>query len=238
MNTTLDAAESLLANIESEDWNEEVRVIVAPPAPYLARLASRASQRVAIAAQNCSHHDSGAFTGEWSASMLASAGVKYCIVGHSERRAIFGEDDALIAQKIDACLAAGIRPIYCCGEVQAQRESGKQNEVVEAQVRTALGHLHAEQLAKVIVAYEPVWAIGTGLTASDEQAQEMHAHIRGILVDMYSADVATQVPILYGGSVKPGNAAGLFAQPDVDGGLVGGASLKSADFTAIIAAHE
>ena len=237
MNTSLEEAKALLANLGDAEWNPDTTVIVAPPAPYLAVLAERASDHIGIAAQNCHAQDSGAYTGEWSASMLASAGVKYCILGHSERRAQFGETDALIAEKVNVCLAAGIVPIYCCGEVKEERETGTQNQVVGGQVKAALGHLSAEDMAKVIIAYEPVWAIGTGLTASDEQAQQMHAHIRGLVAELHSMDLAVLIPILYGGSVKPGNAAGLFAQPDVDGGLVGGASLKSADFEAIIQAH-
>ena len=236
MNTSLPEARALLAALAGSEQSD-VRVVVAPPAPYLALLAQETPKGVDLAAQNCHAAETGAFTGEWSAAMLASAGVSYCILGHSERRAMHGETDALVADKMSACLKAGVTPIYCCGEVKEQRTSGAHLEVVESQVREALSGFSAEEMKDVLVAYEPVWAIGTGLTASDDQAQEMHAHIRSVLASMHGAEVAANTPILYGGSVKPSNAEALFAMPDVDGGLVGGASLKADDFKAIIAAH-
>ncbi len=189
---------------------------------------------VHLAAQNCHQEESGAYTGEVSAPMLKSCGVGYVILGHSERRAYFHEDDELIAKKVDAVLANGMQPIYCCGEPLEVREDGKQNELVAEQVKTALFHLSKEDFSKIVIAYEPVWAIGTGKTASPEQAQEMHAHIRKLVREQYDDATADGLSILYGGSVKPGNAKELFSQEDVDGGLIGGASLKAKDFVAIV----
>ncbi len=192
------------------------------------------SSNVAIAAQNCHFEQQGAYTGEVSPAMLRSIGVDYVILGHSERREYFGEDDALIAKKIDAAMSQGLSPIYCCGEKLEIRDSGKHLALVEDQLKTALFHLSREQMQQVVIAYEPVWAIGTGRTASPEQAQEMHAFIRGLIAKQFGSDTADAVTILYGGSVKPNNAAELFGMPDVDGGLVGGASLVAADFLSII----
>jgi triosephosphate isomerase len=211
-------------------------VILGTPFIHLRNVASiiKDISNLKLAAQNCHQEESGAYTGEVSASMLKSCGVEYVILGHSERREYFGEKDELIAKKIDAVLGQGMEPIYCCGEKLDVRESGKQNELVAEQVKTALFHLSAADLQKVVIAYEPVWAIGTGKTASPAQAQEMHAHIRSLIRDQYGAEIADSITILYGGSVKPGNAKELFANPDVDGGLIGGASLKAADFNAIV----
>ncbi|MCR9102839.1 MAG: triose-phosphate isomerase [bacterium] len=211
-------------------------VILGTPFIHLRNVASMIKDisNLKLAAQNCHQEESGAYTGEVSASMLKSCGVEYVILGHSERREYFGETDELIAKKIDAVLGQGMEPIYCCGEKLDVRESGKQNELVAGQVKTALFHLSAEDIQKVVIAYEPVWAIGTGKTASPAQAQEMHAHIRSLIRDQYGAEIADSITILYGGSVKPGNAKELFANPDVDGGLIGGASLKAADFNAIV----
>ncbi len=211
-------------------------VILGTPFIHLRNVASMIKDisNLKLAAQNCHQEESGAYTGEVSAGMLKSCGVEYVILGHSERREYFGEKDELIAKKIDAVLGQGMEPIYCCGEKLDVRESGKQNELVAEQVKTALFHLSAADLQKVVIAYEPVWAIGTGKTASPAQAQEMHAHIRSLIRDQYGAEIADSITILYGGSVKPGNAKELFANPDVDGGLIGGASLKAADFNAIV----
>ncbi|WP_421948011.1 triose-phosphate isomerase [Phaeodactylibacter xiamenensis] len=211
-------------------------VILGTPFIHLRNVASiiKDISNLKLAAQNCHQEESGAYTGEVSASMLKSCGVEYVILGHSERREYFGEKDELIAKKIDAVLGQGMEPIYCCGEKLDVRESGKQNELVAEQVKTALFHLSAADLQKVVIAYEPVWAIGTGKTASPAQAQEMHAHIRSLIRDQYGPEIADSITILYGGSVKPGNAKELFANPDVDGGLIGGASLKAADFNAIV----
>ncbi|MCB0571719.1 MAG: triose-phosphate isomerase [Phaeodactylibacter sp.] len=191
-----------------------------------------------LAAQNCHQENNGAYTGEVSAPMLKSCEVDYVILGHSERREYFHETDALIARKADAVLAQGMQPIYCCGERLEVREAGEHEALVSKQVSEALFHLDESQIRQAVIAYEPVWAIGTGKTASKEQAQEMHLHIRSLIRKQYGDDIAEGMTILYGGSVKPGNAKELFSQPDVDGGLIGGASLKADDFIAIIESME
>jgi triosephosphate isomerase (TIM) len=213
-----------------------VEVIVSPPYPIL-DLAVNAvkGSGIQVAAQNCHAAAQGAYTGEVSVLMLKSLGVTHCIVGHSERRQYFGETDALVAEKLKALLFHGLTPIYCCGEKLGEREAGKYFQVVEAQLKEALDGLAEEELGRCIIAYEPVWAIGTGRTASTEQAQEMHAFIREYLTGRGTPEV----PILYGGSCKPDNAASLFACPDVNGGLIGGAALDAAQFNALIRiAHE
>ncbi len=189
---------------------------------------------VKLGAQNCHQEASGAYTGEISAPMLKSVGVDYVIIGHSERREYFGEDDAILAKKVDVVLEHGMHPIFCCGESLDIREAGKHIEHVTTQVEKSLFHLDEEAIRKLTIAYEPVWAIGTGKTASPEQAQEMHKEIRSSLHTKYGDQIADRMPILYGGSVKPANAKELFSKPDVDGGLIGGASLKAADFNAIV----
>ncbi len=238
MNKSWDEAASLLSelNAKSSSFPNDVKCIIGVPAPYLKALADLSSDKVNVAAQNCSEHQSGAFTGEFSASMLKSCGINYCIVGHSERRAFYHESDEVIGLKVQSCLDHGITPIFCCGEVLEEREKGIQEDVVRAQMKAAVLGLSAEELSRVIIAYEPVWAIGTGKTASDEQAQEIHAFIRSLLRESFGV-LADIIPILYGGSCKPSNAAGLFSQADVDGGLIGGASLNSDDFCAIIDAN-
>ena len=215
-----------------------VQVIIAPPAPYLQPLSVAAAPAIAVAAQNCSQHDSGAYTGEISSAMLASMQVNFCIIGHSERRQFYGESNEIIRTKVDACLRNAITPIFCCGELLAERNAGEHFNTVAAQVKDALFHLSAEEVSKVVIAYEPVWAIGTGVTASNEQAEEMHAFIRAFVSKNYNQDVADSISILYGGSVNAANAAELFACPNVDGGLVGGASLKADDFMTIIQAAQ
>jgi triosephosphate isomerase len=213
--------------------SESVRLLICPPFPYLAAEAVRiAGSRLALGAQNVSEHESGAFTGEVAAAMLRDIGCEYVIVGHSERRALMGETSVLVAQKFVAAQAAGLTPILCVGESLAEREAGKTEAVIDQQLNAVLASAGIGALAQSVIAYEPVWAIGTGQTASPEQAQEVHAHIRGVLSAL-DAQVAAGVQILYGGSVKGDNAAGLFAMPDIDGGLIGGASLKAADFLAI-----
>lgn len=192
---------------------------------------------VGIAAQNCADKASGAYTGEISAAMIKSTGAEYVILGHSERRSYYGETDAILKEKTDLALANGLTPIFCIGEVLEERESGKHFEVVKSQIENALFHLSAEEFGKIVLAYEPVWAIGTGKTASSEQAQEIHAFIRQTLAAKYGQAVADNTSILYGGSCKASNAKELFAQPDVDGGLIGGASLKAEDFYGIIEAY-
>jgi triosephosphate isomerase len=189
-----------------------------------------------IAAQNCYSKAEGAFTGEVSALMLESIGVKYCIVGHSERREFFQESNKMLAEKIDICLQHQITPIFCCGEPLPIREKEEQNIYVQVQLEESLFHLDAEAIKKVVIAYEPIWAIGTGKTASTEQAQQMHSHLRSVLATKFDKQIADEVSILYGGSVKAGNAKELFACADVDGGLVGGASLLPNDFIKIIQA--
>jgi triosephosphate isomerase len=206
-------------------------VVVAPPFPFIAEVAARcAGSGVVVAAQDCHPAAKGAYTGEVSASMLKSIGAQACIVGHSERRQYHGESDAFIGEKTAALLAHGLTPIVCCGELKAEREAARHFEVVSAQLDGALGRFTADELGRLIIAYEPVWAIGTGLTATSEQAQEMHARIRSWLRERG----AEQVPVLYGGSCNPANAQGLFAQPDVDGGLIGGASLVADQFLELV----
>lgn len=189
---------------------------------------------VSLGAQNCASEPSGAFTGEVSCDMIKSTGAQYVIIGHSERRAYFNENDALLNKKTLLALKSGLKVIFCCGEVLSEREKNIYFQVVKKQLETALFNLSDEDFAKVVIAYEPVWAIGTGLTASPAQAQEMHSYIRGLIKGKYSKEVADQTTILYGGSCKPSNAAEIFAMPDVDGGLIGGASLKMEDFCAIV----
>lgn len=224
-----DIAEKL-RNFDSTD----VDVIVCPPFPYL-ELVSDAAEDVEffVGAQNVSKFDNGAYTGEVSAAMLQSMNIDYCIVGHSERRKYFFETNRDVAEKVDRLLKVDINPIVCVGELLEEREEGRHFDVIRSQVSEDLFHLSKDQITKVILAYEPVWAIGTGKTATKDQAQEMHAFIRGLIADKYSDDVAQEVSILYGGSCNAKNARELFAQPDVDGGLIGGASLKHEDFIEI-----
>jgi len=238
MNTTyiegIALAEAIAAGIKSSDD----LVILGVPYTHLhgVNVVIRDIPNLKLAAQNCYYEDSGAYTGEISLPMLQSVGADYVIVGHSERREYFDETDAIIAKKVDAILKHGLLPIYCCGEMLQIREAGNHVKHVQGQVREALFHLSAEDFSKVVIAYEPVWAIGTGKTATPEQAQEMHHEIRQLIADQYSDEVAEGTTILYGGSVKPKNAEELFSQPDVDGGLVGGASLTAENFLPIVAA--
>lgn len=209
-------------------------IVVAPPFPFLAMAVERcAGTPITVAAQNCHPAEKGAYTGEVSAGMLKSIGARACIVGHSERRQYFGERDAFIGEKVAALLAQGLTPIFCCGERQEEREAGRHFDVVTEQMKGALSRFSNAELERIVIAYEPVWAIGTGLTATPQQAQEMHAHIRALL-HLHGAAVAERVPILYGGSCNPSNAAGLFAQPDINGGLIGGASLVAEQFLELI----
>ena len=213
--------------------SETVELLVCPPFPYLAATAAKLSGTgIALGAQNVSQHESGAYTGETAPSMLSDVGCKYVIVGHSERRAIMGESSEMVAAKFQAVQDAGLIPVLCVGETQGERESKQTEAVVDEQLNAVIDGSGIEALQSAVIAYEPVWAIGTGLTATPEQAQDVHRHIRGVLA-AESQEVADAVRILYGGSVKGDNAAGLFSKPDIDGGLIGGASLKSADFLAI-----
>jgi len=213
----------------------DVDIVVAPVYTALAKTADKlAGSNILVAAQNCYPENSGAFTGEASPALLKDAGCACVIVGHSERRQLFGESDAFINRKIKAVLGEGLTAIFCIGETLEEREGGKMFDVLAKQMRHGLAELTSPDMARVVVAYEPVWAIGTGKTASDAQAQEAHAYIRGLLREQFGADSAEAVRILYGGSVKPENVDGLMQQPDVDGALVGGASLKADDFARIV----
>lgn len=239
MNKTFREGQSLLRELETgmPQLTSNQSVVVALPFPYLGMLKLEIhSKSIQIAAQNCHHAREGAFTGEVSVVMLKSIDVPYCIIGHSERREYFHETNAQLADKINHCLAADITPIFCCGEPLAVREANNQNTFVEAQLNESLFHLDEAAMQKIVIAYEPIWAIGTGKTASSDQAQEMHAHIRGVLQKQFGSTVASNISILYGGSVKGSNAAEIFSQPDVDGGLVGGASLIAEEFLKIVAA--
>lgn len=232
-------AEQLIDDVRSglkAGWTTEV--IVAPPAPYLANLAGQCGPSLHLAAQQCSATGMGAYTGEYAAEMLASAGVKWVIIGHSERREGYGESNEAVRMKLHAALASGLRVLLCCGEKLEDREAGSHFTWVEGQLSHALEGMTSEQLKSIVIAYEPIWAIGTGKTASSEQAQEMHGFIRTWLASRFNAEAATGCRILYGGSCKPSNAAELFAQPDVNGGLIGGASLSADDFLAIVEAAE
>jgi triosephosphate isomerase len=219
-----------------KEKSSDAMVIIAPPYTHLSKVHELISS-VKLAAQDCSVHVSGAFTGEVSPGMLKSCGVEYVIIGHSERRSYHQENNQLLHGKVKGALAEGLKPIYCCGEVLEERESGKLYEVVREQVSVGLGGLSRDEINKVVVAYEPVWAIGTGVVATPDQAQEMHKFIRELLVELFDHEVADNMTILYGGSCKPSNAGELFANPDVDGGLIGGASLKAEDFMAIVNAY-
>lgn len=240
MNLTIDKAQSLLDDILGENIvaNENGQVVFAVPFPYLIEAVERVAGRAgyAVAAQNCSNKKNGAYTGEVSVEMLKSIGVEYCIVGHSERREYFGELDEILAQKLTLCLDEGIIPIFCCGEALDVREKNKQNDFVKTQLEKALFDFSEKEIKKIVIAYEPIWAIGTGKTATAEQAQQMHAFIRSVLADKWGQEVADDITILYGGSVKGSNAQELFSSPDVDGGLVGGASLSASEFAQIIKA--
>jgi triosephosphate isomerase len=238
MNLTLQQGETLLDDILAapHQLNDNQWAVFAVPFPYLTmaqqKLAGKAN--VFVAAQNCSNKINGAYTGETSVEILASIGIKTVVLGHSERREYFGESNAFLEEKVDICLAHHFTPIFCCGEPLQIREAATQNDYVATQLKESLFHLSAEAIQKVVIAYEPIWAIGTGKTASSQQAQDMHAFIRSCFAAQYGDAVAANISILYGGSVKASNAVELFAQPDVDGGLVGGASLVAAEFVAII----
>jgi triosephosphate isomerase len=238
MNKTFGEADDLLNDImttrESTSLDANTQLIVCPPFPYLEMTSDYSDDSYfMVGAQNVSDQEVGAYTGEVSAAMLESLEIDYCIVGHSERRAYYHETNEIVARKVDQLLKHGLKPIVCCGEVLEEREANKQFEVVKQQITEGLFHLTPEQFGEIIVAYEPVWAIGTGKTATPEQAQEMHAFIRSLIAEKYGNEVAEETSILYGGSCKPSNAKELFANKDVDGGLIGGASLKADDFIAI-----
>lgn len=238
MNLTYQQAEKLLDEILETDVElaPHQQAVFAVPFPYLIMANSEVAEQQGfhIAAQNCSDKKSGAYTGEVSAEMLRSININYCVLGHSERREYYFETNKQLADKVNICLEHRITPIFCCGEPLRVREEESQNAYVQQQLEESLFHLSPEQLSQIVIAYEPIWAIGTGRTASTEQAQEMHRHLRSVLAAKYGQETADEVPILYGGSVKAANAPELFACPDVDGGLVGGASLNAKEFIAII----
>lgn len=238
MNLTFQQAESLLDALIAtpHELGEHQEAVFGVPFPYLIPVKKKleGKKNVFIAAQNCYSKKNGAFTGEVSAEMLQSIGVDYVIIGHSERREYFSENNEMLSEKVNICFEYGLKPIFCCGEPLRIREANGQNEFVEKQLKESLFHLSASQMTNFVIAYEPIWAIGTGKTATSEQAQEMHVHIRNVLKGQYGANTSDSVSILYGGSVKGSNAKEIFGQPDVDGGLVGGASLVAAEFAAII----
>lgn len=240
MNTTLEEGVELANNVNAllKDKKANCEVIVCVPFTHLTSVnAVIEPELVKMGAENCSEHEKGAYTGEVSAAMVKSTGADYVILGHSERRQYFGENNEQLLKKTQLALANGLKPIFCVGEVLEERENGSYNDVVKSQVE-ALFTLSPEDFSKVVIAYEPVWAIGTGKTATADQAQDMHAHIRKVVEDKYGKEIADNTSILYGGSCKPGNAKELFAKPDVDGGLIGGASLKAEDFLGIVEAFD
>lgn len=235
MNNDLAQTESLLTDLKKQTKTSNAEVMVAPTFTnlYNAFEALRTTD-IEVIAQNMHFAESGAYTGEISAAMLKSVGVQTVILGHSERREYFNETDELLAKKVNTALANDMRVIFCFGEELADRKAGKEEDVVGNQIKNALFHLKAWDYKHIVLAYEPVWAIGTGETASPEQAQDMHAFIRKTIADQYGYEIANDVSILYGGSVKPANAVEIFSKPDVDGGLIGGAALKADDFYAIV----
>ena len=239
MNKTLQEGVELAKELNSlvAAITPKCKIVLGTPFTHITEVVKTVdAKKIGVAAQNCADKAAGAYTGEISASMIQSTGAQYVILGHSERRQYYGENNATLKEKTDLALANGLTPIFCIGEVLAEREASKHFDVVKSQIEEALFHLSAEAFGKIVLAYEPVWAIGTGKTASAEQAQEIHAFIRKTLVAKYGETVANNTSILYGGSCNAANAKELFSNPDVDGGLIGGASLKAADFMAIITA--
>lgn len=239
MNKNLSEGIQLLKDLNSalEALSPKCEVVVGTPFIHLAKAVETVcSDKIKIAAENCSDKASGAYTGEVSAEMIASTGAKYVILGHSERRSYYGETNSILSDKVNLALANNLIPIFCIGEVKEDREEGKHFSIVENQVKEALFHLSKEEFSHVVLAYEPVWAIGTGLTATAEEAQDIHAHIRKVIESKYGCEIANNTTILYGGSVNASNAKDLFNRPDVDGGLIGGASLSVDKFLPIIEA--
>jgi triosephosphate isomerase len=238
MNLTLPEAENLIEGILTTAPSVNGEMLICPPFPYLMRVKALLNGRPPfhVGAQNCAAEKSGAYTGEVSADMLRSVGAEYVIIGHSERREYYGETGEILEKKIRLAIASGLTPLFCCGEGLEIREKGKQTDFVARQLKESLFGLSAEEIKKIVIAYEPIWAIGTGRTASPDQAQQMHAFIRANIGHQYGNSLAEEQTILYGGSCKPDNAHDLFACPDVDGALIGGASLKADSFLAIAAA--
>jgi len=238
MNNTLEEGVTLaseIVNIVADELMDDVKMVLCPPFIHLSSVSKIIGQaeKVFLGAQNCNDHLKGAYTGEISVDMLKSVGVQYVILGHSERREYYGESNEFLTAKVDTALGAGLTPIFCCGESLEIREKGNHFDFVTKQLTQSLFHLSADNAKKLVIAYEPIWAIGTGVTASKEQAQEMHEKLRTHLAEKYGTEVAESISILYGGSCNPKNAPELFAQKDIDGGLIGGASLKSRDFVDI-----
>ena len=241
MNNTLQEGIELAKEVSSKVVAanaKDVTVVIGVPFIHLAEVNKVVGSTLAVSSQDCATEVSGAYTGEISASMVASTGSKYIILGHSERRCYYGETNETLVKKVERVLENNLEVIFCIGEVLEEREAGKHFEVVKSQLENGIFNLTAEQFAKVVVAYEPVWAIGTGKTASSAQAEEIHAFIRKTIADKYNQEVADNTSILYGGSCNAKNADELFSQPNVDGGLIGGASLKADDFLAIITARQ
>ena len=238
MNTLLKDGMELAKAVEKleKEKQSDALVIIAPPYTHLSRV-NDLIDGVKLSAQNCASEESGAYTGEISPDMLISVGVEYVILGHSERRSYYHEGNELLNKKTKLVLSKGLKPIFCCGEVLEEREGGKHFDVIREQLSVGLAGLTQEDMSNVVIAYEPVWAIGTGVVASPDQAQEMHKFIRDLLVELFDKDVAENMSILYGGSCKPSNASELFSNPDVDGGLIGGAALKADDFMGIVNAY-
>jgi len=235
MNKNLQDGVELAKTVNRQVEDNNVIVILCTPFIHLSEVSNVITKdNLFLGAQNCASEASGAFTGEVSVDMIGSTGAEYVIIGHSERRSYYNEDDATLNKKVKLALSADLTPIFCCGEVLAEREAGKHMKVVKDQIDKGLFDLSPDNFSKVVIAYEPVWAIGTGVTATSGQAQEMHKAIREMIAEKYGNQVAEGISILYGGSCKPSNAAELFANPDVDGGLIGGASLSAADFMGIV----
>lgn len=239
MNTDLERAYALTKEVEGivkDEVTSDAEIILCPPFISLAGVVKilEGNSRISVGAQNCHHQESGAFTGSVSADMVSSTNATHVIIGHSERRQFAHEDNQLLAKKIDLALANNLIPIYCFGETQVERQSGQLQNVISSQIKEGVFHLSKDNFSKLILAYEPIWAIGTGETASPEQAEEIHAMVRAQIESHYDVATAQAMRILYGGSVKPGNAEELFGQPNIDGGLIGGAALKARDFAEII----
>ena len=238
MNKNLQEGLDLAAQLKKDVIYPACAVVIGTPFIHLASVAELLKDSpIKVAAENCADKEKGAFTGEVSAEMVRSTGAEYCILGHSERRAFYHEDYAILAEKVKLALANGLKVIFCIGEVKEEREAGRQNEVVKAQLEGSVFNLTADEWKQITLAYEPVWAIGTGLTATPAQAQEIHAYIRSLVADQYGKAIADDTTILYGGSCNDKNAAELFACPDIDGGLIGGAALVAEKFEAIISAR-
>lgn len=231
MNLDLEEGKNLLSDILKKERDQDTLTIIAPPYIHLSQFSTMLSHTgIALAAQNCHHQVSGAYTGEVSVKMLKSVGVEYIILGHSERRQYFSEDSLAISFKVNAVLNEGLKPIYCCGETLQQRQENAHFDTIERQIKNGLFHLNEMEIQQCVIAYEPVWAIGTGETASPDQAQEIHQFIRSLLTAQYGAILSNELSILYGGSVKPANAKELFGCADIDGGLIGGAALDADSF--------